>query len=82
MPEYHATVGPTRAYLAPTAASSVTRRRPREPSWAALDAPKPPLRLALGRDAVDTIRGQLESLTAELSEWEAVSRDTASDVDT
>jgi hypothetical protein len=30
---------------------------------------------------VDTIRGQLESLTAELSEWEAESRDTAFDVD-
>ena len=45
------------------------------------DAPEPPLRLALGADAVDTIRGQLESLTAELSAWEAVSRDTTFDVD-
>ncbi|HEU5393123.1 MAG TPA: hypothetical protein VFV73_45315 [Streptosporangiaceae bacterium] len=48
MPEYAATVGPTRDYL-------------------------------LSGDAVDRIRGRLESLTAELAQWEALGRDTALD---
>ena len=43
----------------------------------ALDAPRPPLRLVLGGDAIDNIRGRLESLTAELAEWEPLGRDTA-----
>jgi NAD(P)-dependent dehydrogenase (short-subunit alcohol dehydrogenase family) len=81
MPEYEATVGPTRAYLSTHGSQLGDPAKAARAILAALDAPKPPLRLALGRDAVDTIRGQLESLTAELSEWEAVSRDTAFDVD-
>jgi len=38
-----------------------------------------PLRLVLGGDAIDNIRRRLESLTAELAQWEAVGRDTALD---
>jgi hypothetical protein len=41
-----------------------------------LDAPQPPLRLALGDDAVDNIRAKHERLRADLDDWEAVSRDT------
>jgi hypothetical protein len=39
--------------------------------------PDPPLRLVLGGDAIDSIRNRLESLATELSQWEAVGRDTA-----
>jgi NAD(P)-dependent dehydrogenase (short-subunit alcohol dehydrogenase family) len=46
---------------------------------AALDAPDPPLRLALGADAVDAIRAKHERLRADLDRWEAVSRNTAFD---
>jgi len=42
----------------------------------ALDAEKPPLRLALGGDAVDFLTAHLDSVRAELTEWEAVSRGT------
>jgi hypothetical protein len=44
---------------------------------AALDAPEPPLRLALGADAVDAIRAKHERLRGDLDGREAVSRDTA-----
>ncbi|WP_405607858.1 oxidoreductase [Streptomyces sp. NBC_00076] len=42
----------------------------------ALDAEKTPLRLALGGDAVDSLTGHLNSVRAELAEWEKVSRGT------
>jgi hypothetical protein len=44
---------------------------------AAPEAPQPPLRLALGADAVDAIRAKHERLRDDLDSWEAVSRDTA-----
>jgi NAD(P)-dependent dehydrogenase (short-subunit alcohol dehydrogenase family) len=80
MPEYEATVGPTREYVTTGGGS-----QPGDPAKAAaavlraVDAERPPLRLALGADAVDAIRGRLDSLGSELSAWEAVSRDTALD---
>jgi NAD(P)-dependent dehydrogenase (short-subunit alcohol dehydrogenase family) len=79
-PEYAGTVGPTREYL-----RSGDGTQPGDPAkaaqaiLAALDAPDPPLRLVLGGDAIDNIRDRLESLTAELSQWEAVGRDTRLD---
>ncbi|MFI1921282.1 oxidoreductase [Streptomyces sp. NPDC020377] len=42
----------------------------------ALDAENTPLRLALGGDAVDFLTGHLDSVRAELTEWEKVSRGT------
>ncbi|MFC8226801.1 oxidoreductase [Streptomyces sp. NPDC057287] len=42
----------------------------------ALDAAQTPLRLPLGGDAVDALAGHLDSVRAELSEWEKVSRGT------
>ncbi|MFD7658631.1 oxidoreductase [Actinosynnema sp. NPDC059797] len=42
----------------------------------ALDAPRTPLRLALGNDAVDAIGARLGTVQAELTEWEAVGRAT------
>jgi NAD(P)-dependent dehydrogenase (short-subunit alcohol dehydrogenase family) len=78
MPEYAATVGPTREYL-----RSGDGTQPGDPAKAAqailtaLEAPDPPLRLVLGGDAIDSIRNRLESLATELGQWEAVGRDTA-----
>jgi NAD(P)-dependent dehydrogenase (short-subunit alcohol dehydrogenase family) len=43
----------------------------------ALDSPTPPLRLLLGSDAVDGLRKHHESILAELTEWEELSRSTA-----
>jgi NAD(P)-dependent dehydrogenase (short-subunit alcohol dehydrogenase family) len=43
---------------------------------AAVDAPNPPLRLALGPDAVQRIRAKLDTMSRELAMWEAVSKDT------
>ena len=42
----------------------------------ALAAPKTPLRLQLGRDAVDAVRAHAQALLAELDDWQAVGRDT------
>jgi NAD(P)-dependent dehydrogenase (short-subunit alcohol dehydrogenase family) len=80
LPEYAGTVGPTREYVTTGGGS-----QPGDPAkaaaaiLAALDAEEPPLRLALGADAVDSIRAELASRTAELAAWEELSRDTAFD---
>jgi hypothetical protein len=41
-----------------------------------LDSPDPPLRLALGNDAVDNIAAHHELLRADLAQWEKLSRST------
>lgn len=79
LPEYEKTVGPTRTFLGTDGSQAGDPAKAAEAILAALDAPNPPLRLALGGDAVDVIRGQLESQLAELAEWEALSRATAFD---
>jgi NAD(P)-dependent dehydrogenase (short-subunit alcohol dehydrogenase family) len=77
IPAYEATVGPTRALV-----SGGDGSQPGDPAKAAaaivgaLEAERPPLRLALGADAVDAIRAHLESVRAELEAWEPVSRAT------
>ncbi|WP_439595676.1 oxidoreductase [Falsiroseomonas sp.] len=43
----------------------------------ALRAEKTPLRLQLGADAVEAVRGHAEALLADLRDWEAVGRATA-----
>jgi len=45
----------------------------------ALDSPEPPLRLALGNDAVDSISDTLDGAKAELAAWERVGRATTFD---
>ena len=40
----------------------------------ALDSDDPPLRLALGNDAVDAISESLDNARAELAAWESVGR--------
>jgi NAD(P)-dependent dehydrogenase (short-subunit alcohol dehydrogenase family) len=75
---YAETVGATRAYVeAEDGAQAGDPRRAAAAILAALDAPRPPLRLALGGDAVDAIRAKHERLRADLDGWEAASRDTA-----
>jgi hypothetical protein len=45
----------------------------------ALDSEHPPLRLALGNDAVDAISESLETAKAELAAWERVGRSAVFD---
>lgn len=79
MPEYEATVGPTRRYLSSDGTQPGDPAKAARAILAALDAPTPPLRLPLGSDAVDGILERLDLLRAEVLEWEALSRDTALD---
>jgi NAD(P)-dependent dehydrogenase (short-subunit alcohol dehydrogenase family) len=77
---YAPTVGSAREML-----STMDGTQPGDPRKAAaailtaLDSPDPPLRLALGADAVDAIRAKHERLRADLDTWEALSRDVAVD---
>jgi len=74
-PVYDSTVGETRKF-----ARGLNNTQPGDPEKAAkavfeaLASDKPPLRLALGRDAVDGIRGHAEGVLKTLAEWESVSR--------
>jgi NAD(P)-dependent dehydrogenase (short-subunit alcohol dehydrogenase family) len=75
---YAGTVGPTRAAVdGMDGTQPGDPRRAADAILAARDAPQAPLRLALGADAVDAIRGKHERLRADLDAWEDVSRDTA-----
>jgi NAD(P)-dependent dehydrogenase (short-subunit alcohol dehydrogenase family) len=75
---YADTVGRTRAGM-----DAIAGTEPGDPRkaaaaiLAALDAPEPPLRLALGADAVDAIRAKHKRLRADLDGWEDTSRGTA-----
>jgi NAD(P)-dependent dehydrogenase (short-subunit alcohol dehydrogenase family) len=77
---YAATVGATRAFI-----DREDGRQAGDPAKAAaaiiaaLDAEEPPLRLALGPDAVDAIRAKHEVLGAELERWESLARATTFD---
>ncbi|GIG91797.1 oxidoreductase [Plantactinospora endophytica] len=74
---YRVSTGLTRA-----AVDGMDGTQPGDPAKAAravlevLDAPEPPLRLALGHDAVDSIRAQHDRLRADLDGWEKLSRAT------
>ncbi len=73
--EYAVSTGPTRA-----AVDSMDGSQPGDPRKAArailevLDCPDPPLRLALGNDAVDNIAAHHELLRSDLTRWEKLSR--------
>ena len=72
---YAVSTGPTRA-----AVDAMDGTQPGDPRKAAeavlrvLDSPEPPLRLALGNDAVDHIAAHHELLRADLTRWEQLSR--------
>jgi NAD(P)-dependent dehydrogenase (short-subunit alcohol dehydrogenase family) len=78
IPAYQATSGELRRMV-----EGVTGKEPNDPAKAAaaivkvLDAENPPLRLLLGDDAVDGLRGHHESLLADVTTWETLSRSTA-----
>ena len=80
MSEYEGTVGPTRDYVRTGGGS-----QPGDPAKAAqaiitaINAEHPPLRLVLGGDAIDGVGGRLQSLQAELAEWQQVGRATGLD---
>jgi NAD(P)-dependent dehydrogenase (short-subunit alcohol dehydrogenase family) len=75
---YAATANATRA-----AAEDADGTQPGDPRklaaaiLTALDAPEPPLRLAVGADAVDAIRAAQDRRRADLDAWEELSRSTA-----
>lgn len=80
MDAYAATVGQARAYLEHADGTQLgDPRKAATAILAALDASDPPLRLALGADAVDAIRAKHERLRADLENWEPTSRGTAFD---
>jgi NAD(P)-dependent dehydrogenase (short-subunit alcohol dehydrogenase family) len=74
---YRVSTGATRA-----AVDGMDRTQPGDPAKAArailevLDAEAPPLRLALGRDAVEAIRAKHARLRHDLDTWEALSLGT------
>ena len=74
MPEYAGTVGPTREII-----TGIDGTQPGDPAraaeaiMAALLSDETPLRLPLGADAVEGVRGKLDSVRAELDRWESVS---------
>lgn len=76
LPDYADSVGPTRAMI-----KGVDGRQPGDPARAAaairqaVNAEEAPLRLPLGSDAVDGIRGHAEAMLADLARWEHLSRD-------
>jgi len=78
--EYRVSAGPTRA-----AVDAMDGRQPGDPAKAArtilrvLDSDHPPLRLALGDDAVTQLRAHQRRLGEELDHWAAVS--AATDLD-
>ena len=78
--DYAPTSGVTRA-----AVDDMDGSQPGDPDKAAaaileaITTPWPPLRLALGDDAVDAIRAKHEQLRADLDDWEHLSRSTAAD---
>ena len=78
IPAYQATSGGLRALV-----TGVAGNEPNDPAKGAaaivkvLDAENPPRRILLGGDAVDALRDHHESLLADVTTWETLSRSTA-----
>jgi len=78
MPAYEPTSGRLRQMV-----KGIVGNEPNDPAKGAaaiirvLGADNPPLRLLLGGDAVDALRGHHEALLSDVSIWEALSRSTA-----
>jgi NAD(P)-dependent dehydrogenase (short-subunit alcohol dehydrogenase family) len=74
---YDETVGPTRRMVQDGDGSQAgDPARAAAAILAAMDSDDPPLRLALGADAVDAITGHLDAVRADITAWEPVARDT------
>jgi NAD(P)-dependent dehydrogenase (short-subunit alcohol dehydrogenase family) len=71
--DYEPAVGPARTFF-----TNMAHKQPGDPAKAceaivqAVNAPKPPLHLVLGKMALDRFRGKLAQFQAEISEWEQV----------
>jgi NAD(P)-dependent dehydrogenase (short-subunit alcohol dehydrogenase family) len=77
---YSETVGATRAFFeSANGNQGGDPAKAAEAILAALDADEPPLRLALGADAVEGLRAKHQALEEELSRWEGLARATAFD---
>ncbi len=80
IPDYDGLIGPVRSGMAEDDGT-----QPGDPAKAAaailqaIDSQDPPLRLALGNDAVDSISNALDEAKAELAAWENVGRATVFD---
>ncbi len=80
IPDYDGLIGPVRTGMAEDDGT-----QPGDPAKAAaailqaIDSQDPPLRLALGNDAVDSISNALDEAKAELAAWENVGRATVFD---
>ena len=78
--DYDELIGPVRSGMAEDDGT-----QPGDPAKAAdailqaVDSPNPPLRQALGNDAVDSISNALDEAKAELAAWENVGRATVFD---
>lgn len=78
--DYNASSGERINYL-----NSINGKQPGDPVKGAkaiikvVNSENPPLRLALGKPAVDAIRDKLQSVESEIAAWEAVSLDTEFD---
>jgi NAD(P)-dependent dehydrogenase (short-subunit alcohol dehydrogenase family) len=80
LPEYAATVGPTREYVRGNhGAQPGDPVKAAEAIIAALDSDEPPLRLVLGADAIGNIEHRLGSVSAELAAWRSLGEATAID---
>ena len=78
MEAYAETVGGTRAFARGMhGTQSGDPLKAAEAVSRALAAEKTPLRLQLGADAVDAVRGHALQLLGDLEAWESVSRSTA-----
>jgi NAD(P)-dependent dehydrogenase (short-subunit alcohol dehydrogenase family) len=81
IPAYRETVGPNRDYI-----DEIDGTQPGDPRKAAaaivdmVGAPEAPLHLALGDDAVDAIREELDRRRADVDAWEQLSRSMNVDV--
>jgi NAD(P)-dependent dehydrogenase (short-subunit alcohol dehydrogenase family) len=75
--DYAPAIDPTRELL-----GGVDGKQPGDPAKAAaaivrmVEEPQPPLRLVIGADALEFIRGKIEKQTAEMKAWEHVSLDS------
>ncbi len=78
IPDYEPVIGGFRKWL-----EDMDGKQPGDPVKAAeamiqaVDSDNPPLRLALGADAINAIATKLDSVKAELEEWKEVSINTA-----
>lgn len=72
--DYEPTCGPLRrAVDAPTPAEALDARLVAQAILEALNAPAPPLNLAIGLDTVETIRTKLANVAEEVDRWEELS---------